>query len=155
MGNTIMKAFLHTPADITLRVIVAFFFSGIVILAILAPLTQAINGYPSGEGIYSLFSPVCHQYPLRSLWILDRPCALCARCISGYTGIVFAAVFIRPHKSYRVRALLGFVFLSLAVIDPIIQLLTPYESTNVVRILTGLLGGCGTFLIIYPQIGRT
>jgi len=39
---------------------------------------------------------------------------------------------------------------ALAAVDPFLQLLGFYESTNFTRLLTGLIGGFGAFLFFYP-----
>jgi len=123
---------------------------GVVLLGLYAPLIQHFAGYPAGENVYALLSPICHQYPTRSFWIFDRPWALCARCSSAYLGLALAALFVRPKYSYLCRAVLGILLVAIAAIDPMLQLYLLYESTNAARLLTGLVGGIGAFLIIYP-----
>ena len=137
-------------SDRMLRITISLFFGGIVILSFYAPVTQHINNYPAGEEIYSLFNPICHQYPTRSFWLFNRPTALCARCVSGYLGVFLASIFIRLRIKYRYRLLIGIGLLLIAIIDPILQLNSSYESANAVRFLSGLIGGISVFLIIYP-----
>jgi uncharacterized membrane protein len=136
--------------DSILRVSIFSFYFGIFFLAFWAPFIQHIKGYPSGEWIYSLFSPVCHQYPTRCFWIFERPWALCARCSSAYLGIAIAAVLFRPRLSFLRRAILGVFLISIAVIDPILQSRGFYESNNFLRLLTGIVGGFGMFSLVYP-----
>jgi uncharacterized membrane protein len=150
-----MKHFPLKRFDLILRLVIGSLFLGIFFLAAYAPIIQGLKGYPAGEEIYTLFRPICHEYPTRSLWILDRPWALCARCSFGYFGVALAALFVKSTKPYRTRVITGVILLSLAAIDPIVQLFTSYESTNSVRVLSGLIGGCGTFLIFYPLTRRT
>lgn len=149
-----MKHYSKKQLDLILRVSLSFFFGIIFFLAVFAPIIQEVKGYPAGESIYALFRPICHQYPTRSLWIFDRPWALCTRCSFGYLGIAIASIFLKLKASYRIRALLGFLLLAVVAIDPLFQLLTLYESTNILRILTGLIGGCAVFLILYPLSWR-
>ena len=61
-----------------------------------------------------------------------------------------SALLLRPKLSFLKRAGLGGSFIVLAAIDPILQLFGFYESTNIARLLTGLLGGAGVFLMLYP-----
>ncbi len=136
--------------DKTLRGMIFILYFGIFFLALYAPVIQHVKGYPAGENIYSLFSPICHQYPTRCFWIFDRPWALCARCASAYLGIAIAALVSRPKYTFSKRALIGVTVICFAAIDPMLQLFGFYESTNVVRSITGLAGGYGAFMLIYP-----
>ena len=140
----------RSTVDLVLRSIVAVFYFAIFFLAMYAPIIQHFEGYPAGENIYALFSPVCHQYPTRCFWIFERPWALCARCSSAYLGLALAALIIKPKLSFFKRVALGISLVAIAAIDPIFQLLGFYESSNFTRLLTGLLGGAGVFLAIYP-----
>jgi uncharacterized membrane protein len=136
--------------DFALRLTIFTFYFGLVLLAIYAPVIQHLAGYPAGENVYAFLSPICHQYPTRSFWIFDRPWALCARCSSAYFGLAIAAIAIRVRQSYFRRATFGLTLVAIAAVDPVLQLLGFYESTNVTRLLAGLVGGVGAFLIIYP-----
>lgn len=136
--------------DITLRVMIFVLYFGIFILAFYAPSLQHFAGYPAGESIYAMFSPICHQYPTRSFWVFDRPWALCARCSSAYLGIAIAALFLRLRFSFIKRAAIGTLVIVIVAIDPILQLFGFYESTNYIRLATGLVGGLGAFLLLYP-----
>ncbi|RME32601.1 MAG: DUF2085 domain-containing protein [Deltaproteobacteria bacterium] len=144
---------------VALRAAGALISGAFVFLAWFAPVYQSWKGYPAGEGIYQLLNPFCHQYPTRSLWVWDRPFALCSRCFAGYLGVFFACLFLWRDWSYTKRLLWGVLLLAPGVIDPIVQFLTPYESTNTLRVLTGLAGGVGVFLLLYPysmkrEVGR-
>jgi uncharacterized membrane protein len=136
--------------DKTLRGITFVFYFGIFFLSFYAPFIQHVQGYPAGEGIYSLFSSICHQYPTRCFWIFDRPWALCARCSSAYLGIAIAAILSRLKYSFPKRALFGVSLICVAAFDPMLQLFGFYESNNLFRLITGLAGGYGAFMLIYP-----
>jgi len=141
--------------DVIIRVIFGSFFLSLSLLAVAAPTIQSIFGYPSGEGLYSLLSPICHQYPTRSLWILNRPFALCSRCFSGYLGVGIGLYFIQSQKKYLFRLLIGFLLILPGILDGLIQLNTSYESVNMIRVLTGFLGGLGVFYLFYPIRNHT
>ena len=136
--------------EITFRGLIFIIFGTIFILAIIAPVIQTIYGFPKGENIYKLLSPICHQYPTRSLWILERPFALCARCFGGYIGLSFSAMLLVSKSKYINRAGIGLLLTFPGIIDGIYQAITNYESSNVIRFTTGLIGGIGLFLIINP-----
>lgn len=123
------------------------------LLALIAPVSQTILGAPTGENIYQLFSHICHQYPTRSLWILDRPFALCSRCTFGYLGVAFMFFcYTQIDLKYSKRFLIGCLLLSFGVADGLIQLLTTYESVNTIRAITGFAGGSGIVLIFFPRL---
>ena len=136
--------------DLGLRILLGSFFLGIPLLAISAPVIQTAFGYPNGEGIYSFLSPICHQYPTRSLWILNRPFALCSRCFGGYFGLGLGFLLFRSQYKYYKRLIFGIGLLVPGVLDGLIQLWTSYESTNIIRLFTGLSGGLGVFYITFP-----
>lgn len=135
---------------ISIKMMTGIFFIILSILAFSAPVIQTSFGVPSGENIYSGLSPICHQYPTRSLWILNRPFALCSRCFSGYLGLGIGLIFINPRKNYLKRLTTGLFLMLPGVVDGLLQLMTLYESTNMVRTITGFMGGFGIFYIIYP-----
>ncbi len=126
------------------------FFILIPLIAISAPIIQTALGYPNGEGIYSFLSPICHQYPTRSLWVLNRPFALCSRCFSGYLGLGIGFLAVRSQFKYFKRFIFGIGLLIPGVLDGLIQLWSNYESTNIIRFFTGLGGGLGIFYITFP-----
>lgn len=136
--------------DLGLRILLGSMFLGLPFLAISAPVIQTTFGYPNGEGFYSFLSPICHQYPTRSLWVLNRPFALCSRCFSGYLGLSIGFLFFHSQIRYLKRFFFGIGLLIPGVLDGLIQLWTTYESTNIIRFFTGLSGGLGVFYIIYP-----
>jgi uncharacterized membrane protein len=75
---------------------------------------------------------------------------LCTRCFAGYLGLFFVAAFFRTELKYGKRIVLGAVVFSLALVDPLVQLVTDYISTNTVRGLTGFAGGFGIALMTLP-----
>lgn len=136
--------------DLGFRILLGSFFLGLPLLAITAPIIQTTFNYPNGEGIYSMLSPICHQYPTRSLWILNRPFALCSRCFGGYFGLGIGFLLFHSQYIYLKRLIFGICLLIPGVLDGLIQLWTTYESTNIIRFFTGFSGGLGVFYIIFP-----
>ncbi|MBT3839297.1 MAG: DUF2085 domain-containing protein [Candidatus Marinimicrobia bacterium] len=130
--------------------IVGLFFISLSLMAIMGPIIQTIFGYPNGEYFYLTLSPICHQYPTRSLWIFNRPFALCSRCFSGYLGLGFGFLLIYSQHKYFKRLIIGIALLIPGVLDGVIQLTSIYESTNIIRFFTGLSGGFGIFYITFP-----
>lgn len=134
-------------------------FLGVVLSAIVAPIIQKIYGYPAGEQIYSFFWHICHQYPTRSFWVLQHPFALCSRCTGGYTGVSLAAfifyydIYLENEKLKQImkqRFFFGALFLLIGILDGLCQALGLYDSGNLARFLSGLIGGIGVFFLLYP-----
>lgn len=135
-----------------IRIIFGLFFLIFPLLSIIAPVYQSIGGYPKGEKIYLLLSSICHQYPTRSLWIFNRPFALCSRCLGGYFGLGISYFIIYSKQKYLFRLLKGIIFIIPGIADGIFQLMTTYESSNIIRLITGFIGGIGIFYMSYPFI---
>lgn len=117
-------------------------------MASLAPVIQEMIGYPNGENIYSLLSNICHQYPLNSFWIFERPFAICARCFSAYSAILIMTLFFFKNK-IKTGFIKGFIILAIAAIEPIIAVTSSYESNLFSRSLFGIIGGIGVFYILF------
>ena len=125
---------------------------------------QTLWIYP--RAVYTFGDYQCHQLWFRSLWINGNQLPMCARMTSMYIFANFglaAAAFATPSTSAsrvmvdampapvrrwlarfspeRGAALIVLVGLLPIAIDGFTQLLTPYESTNITRILTGVPGG--------------
>jgi uncharacterized membrane protein len=107
-----------------------------------------------------LFRPLCHGFPERCLTLFDVPMPICARCTGIYAGmlagvaaaLLFFAMrwvrFLRERIMKRV-ALVSIVPLAL---DGLSQLAGLRESTNPLRIATGLIAGLAFGLWILSAI---
>ncbi len=91
---------------------------------------------------------MCHQHANRSFFINGNQMAYCARCTGIFLGLAFGALI---GSLFRVR--LGFSLYILTIVplalDGFAQLITPYESSNFMRLLTGTLVGAFTSLVFY------
>ena len=89
------------------------------------------------------FRALCHGIPQRCLELWNVPMPICARCTAIYAGLLAGIVLflILP----RVQALIARRILAFAAvpmfIDGLTQLAGLRESTNLLRIETGLLAG--------------
>ena len=82
----------------------------------------------------------CHQRADRSFFYKGYQFPVCARCtgvIIGYIASVITIAFILPDL------LLGLIFCGIMFIDWFIQFVKIKESTNIRRLITGVLGGYG------------
>jgi len=123
-----------------------------VFLALLAPICSALGLEQIARPIYSLYSHICHQRPDRTLWVMGYPMAFCARDTGLYGGLwlgmlTFAA-WRRPRLSHRMALLL---VLPLAL-DGGSQLTGMRQSTNWLRLSTGMLAGLATVWYLLPRL---
>lgn len=90
-----------------------------------------------------LFRALCHGIPNRCLELWNVPMPICARCTAIYVGI-FAGIlffwFLPRLQEHTARWVLGIAALPMFV-DGLSQLAMLRESTNPLRIESGLLGG--------------
>ncbi len=86
----------------------------------------------------------CHGIPDRCLTIRGHPFLICARCTGLLIGI--AVGFLVPAAQYLGSvASIGVAFLLGAplLVDGLTQLVGPRQSTNPLRVVTGVLAGLG------------
>jgi uncharacterized membrane protein len=90
-----------------------------------------------------LFRIFCHGIPERCFVLWHVPMPICARCTAIYAGLALAIVafFLLPRISERVaRVVLVIAIVPLGV-DGLTQLVRLRESTNELRLATGLAAG--------------
>ncbi len=97
--------------------------------------------------IYSAGDRLCHQKEERSFFINGNQMPFCSRCTAIWLGLAFGLGFmvfyrIELNERFVLAILIGLAPIG---IDGIGQLLGFWESTNVIRVITGLLIGvlCG------------
>jgi uncharacterized membrane protein len=102
---------------------------------------------PVARAVYVLGDIECHQLAERSYFINGNQMPFCSRDVGIFAGVAagfglatFFAVNINP-----VLLMLGLVPMG---VDGGVQLVTAYESTNPLRLGTGLLAGASLALII-------
>ncbi len=122
-------------------------------LILLAPYLESVGSHDLAGLLYFFFKPTCHQMAERSFIIFGYPMAVCARCFGIYAGFLAAALlypFILPVDNRKIPS----KWLLLLAVAPMgldggIQLLTSYESNNILRLITGAVcGGSLTFYIL-------
>jgi uncharacterized membrane protein len=136
-------------------------FIGITTLILLgviaAPLFEFWGAGGIADFLYRAYHLGCHQLPSRSWFICGAKLGVCVRCFSTYLFLIISdtAFFIRPIREWiKRRWFLRFVLpLSLGLffpllVDGLLQVITPWESTNLLRFATGGLAGAGTALLL-------
>jgi uncharacterized membrane protein len=151
------------------RLIIALFFVFFlwILLQFLAPLTLPAHSTDDLSGlvgvsdneqtihtmsfpwntIYSIGDRLCHQKAERSWFINGNPMPFCSRCTAIWLGLAIGLGFmvfyqISLNEKFLFVIILGILPLG---IDGVGQLFGFWESTNIVRLITGLLAGgvCG------------
>jgi len=142
-------------------------FSIWAILQFLAPLTLPAGSVPDISGsvaisdndkliqdmpfpwnfIYNSGDRLCHQIAERSFFINGNQMPFCARCTAIWLGIAIGLGFMVFYKIQLDEKFLFAIIIGLVPIgiDGVGQLFGFWESTNIIRLITGLLAGgvCG------------
>lgn len=95
---------------------------------------------------HSLFSPICHQDPERSLGIVGA-LPLCSRCFGLYLGFGLAGLFA-PLFSLRFSKRFIIVGISASFALAALGLIFPALDGNYFRLVLGLAVGVGFALLI-------
>lgn len=102
---------------------------------------------PFVREVYHSGDQLCHQKSARSLYICENQMSYCARCFGIFLGLAIGAAiatFVWIDLKWWLL-LLGIIPIGL---DGGLQLITSYESNNVLRIFTGTLLGVVTMLAV-------
>jgi uncharacterized membrane protein len=138
-----------------------FLLLAYLILVLLSPLLiQSDNRILLGIGAVSYISNIlmCHQLPERSLELFGQYMPICSRDTGLFLGMFIACV--ASFYSRRLPRILNSGWLAaLSVIplgvDGVMQLFGFWESTNIIRIATGLFAGfCVSYYAVNVFIGE-
>jgi len=103
-----------------------------------------------------LFRLFCHGIPRRCLYLWNVPMPICARCTAIYGGTLLGLVLLRllPAMSERAARLVMLAAATPLGIDGLTQLTTLRESTNPLRVATGIVAGIGFTLWALSAVQR-
>lgn len=93
----------------------------------------------------------CHQKSERSFFYKNYQFFLCARC----TGILIGSFSALLISLFYINIFLNIIFMFIMILDGSIQYLNIYKSTNIRRLITGLLAGYGlvsTMIYVFLMI---
>lgn len=90
-----------------------------------------------------LFRLTCHGIARRCIELWDVPMPICARCAGIYAGLLAGSLLATLLPAIRERLMRGILFAAAIpmAVDGFTQLTGLRESTNALRIATGLLAG--------------
>ena len=93
---------------------------------------------------------ICHRKPERTFKIKDYYFPVCSRCTGFYIGAFSYFVYVYFNFVEYTPALIfiGFLMLIPALLDGSTQLFSFRESNNLIRLITGLIGGIGLAILI-------
>ena len=99
------------------------------------------------DTIYRFFSFFCHQLSSRSLFLDDIEMPVCARCASIYIATALGLIFFRlkgyGKREFKMNWPLFVLLFIPTALDGFTQLFGWRESTNLLRLVTGLPYGLG------------
>ncbi len=103
-----------------------------------------------------LFRFICHGRVERSLELFGVPMPICARCTAIYAGLLggLAAYWLFRSAREKTMRVVAFVALTPLAIDGLTQLTGFRESTNELRIATGLIAGIAFGMWILSAVER-
>jgi uncharacterized membrane protein len=100
--------------------------------------------------VYSAGDSLCHQKAERSLFINGNQMPFCSRCTAIWFGIAIGLGIMLFFTITLNEKFIFFIFLCFVPIgiDGVGQLFHLWESTNIIRIITGLIAGIITGIAI-------
>lgn len=127
-----------------------------VILSLATLCTWAV-AQGASEGWRTLFRIMCHGLPSRSLELFGTTMPLCARCVGIYAGLLMGilAFWVMPLLRERVMRPVAFIAVTPLAIDGLTQLAGLRESTNELRIATGITAGVAFGLWVLSAVERS
>ena len=121
-------------------------FGYLAVISLLAPIFEEYFFYSISNHFYSVLSSICHQFPSKSLWIVNRPMGLCSRCFALYASFSTSMLFIPLFRKDKNILIISFLLLPL-ILDGLFQYYGIRGSDNLTRIFSGLLFGVSASVI--------
>jgi uncharacterized membrane protein len=158
---------LHKPSfPKVIKVSMSIFLISLVTLPFLAPILVHFGYRKPANVIYKIYSFFCHQKAHRSMFIYDEQCAWCVRDTFIWTTLLFIWIFVmRSGFVKELRLKVAILLAAPMILDGGIQLLatiysmyshsTPfYESTNLLRAITGTMFGLAVGMYLFPRLKK-
>jgi uncharacterized membrane protein len=122
--------------------------------ALEAPLLPYLDPPWISRLVYRAYGFFCHQQPSRCLFVFGNQMAICSRCLGFYSAILVVGVVLSLKDLKPLRAQWAFALAFPALADVSLQAVRLTESTNPIRIVTGLLLGTAVSLYLLPRAKR-
>ncbi len=137
--------------------LVNLFLLVVILGSLLAPLFAHLNLPRESRIIYAVYHIACHQKQSRSLFLFGHKMGVCARCFSIYDSLFVLGLVYSIFTRWEIHVkplIFKLAFLSALplISDGLLQILTRRESTNGLRIASGVLFGLGWVLFFYPRL---
>ena len=98
-----------------------------------------------------VLSASCHRMPSRCIALPWGVSGLCARCTAFWLGLS-AGILVMYRLLIRIPFRIGFPLLLPLIADGLLQYHLSYESSNLIRSVTGLAAGFGIAAIILGRV---
>ena len=122
--------------------------------AVLVPVLEVAGDEAAAYEVFTLLGNFCHQLFSRSLWVLEHPMGICARCFAIYSSFFVAGVFLIFVRVERPLWKAGLLLLIPVVVDGGTQLAGLRESYTLMRVVTGAMAGTGMAMMVLPTLKK-
>lgn len=92
----------------------------------------------------------CHQIPKRSFHFRQYQFPVCARCCGVLIGEISAIIMLLLGLNTPI--FIDIIFMAIMFIDWGVQFINLFESNNIRRLITGILGGYGCWSLFFKFI---
>jgi uncharacterized membrane protein len=108
------------------------------------------NSESQGINLFTFTRFICHRIPERTFNIRGHYFPVCSRCTGFYIGAFSYFIFVYFfYVQYTISLiLLAFLMMIPTFYDGLTQLNGSRESNNILRLLTGLMGGVGLAIMV-------
>jgi uncharacterized membrane protein len=102
------------------------------------------------------FHLICHGIPERCIYAFGVPMPVCARCTGVYLGLLAGLLAFRvlPAVTERAMRIAAFIAVTPLAIDGLTQLARLRESTNPLRLATGIAAGFAFGMWVLTAVER-
>ena len=103
-----------------------------------------------------LFRLICHGIPSRCIEAFGVPMPICARCTGIYLGLIagLLAFALIPFVTEKLMRTISFIAVTPLAIDGLTQLARLRESTNPLRLATGIAAGLAFGMWVLSAVER-
>jgi len=102
---------------------------------------------PLPHAVYWIGDAECHQIAARSFFLNGNELPFCARDVGVFLGVAIGFGFVTFYR-YKMKPWLALLGLVPIGIDGGLQLVTSYESSNPLRVITGFIAGAALALLL-------